>query len=107
MPILAAVAISITIDLGPKPKAAKVTCHHGAVSYRFVGAPGTRFVYDGESFVVPQAGSIELVADSKDGEYVLAGQSHAIEPGPTDAFGTQTVTLHPEPKGVIHVAGNS
>jgi hypothetical protein len=94
MIILAAVALSVTIDIGPKPKPPQVTCHHGAVSYLFVGQPGVKFVYDGKTYSIPPAGSVELVADQGKGEkYVLAGLTHTIEAGQLDAFGTQKIEI--------------
>jgi len=91
--ILAAAALSITIDLGPKPKAPKVTCHKGAVSYVFTGKPGVKFTYDGRSYAIPQNGSIELVNDGGKSKYVLAGEAIDIQPGTLDQFGTQTIKL--------------
>ena len=91
--ILAAAALSITIDLGPKPKAPKVTCHNGAVSYVFQGKPGMTFTYDGRSYAVPATGSIELVNDGGKSKYVAAGETIQIQPGPLDQFGTQTIKL--------------
>jgi hypothetical protein len=94
----AAVALNVSIDLGPKKnrtsgRASVVTCHKGAVSYKFVGTPGTKFVYGGDEYALPIEGSIELLADRKSNEYVLAGSRLPVDVGPLDAFGTRTVEI--------------
>jgi hypothetical protein len=100
----AAVALNVTIDLGPKKNSASgrapvVTCHKGAVSYNFVGTPGTKFSYGGDEYVLPIEGSIELLADRKSSEYILAGSRLPVDVGPLDAFGTRTVEIPmPEPQ---------
>jgi hypothetical protein len=99
----AAVALNVTIDLGPKKNASGrapvVTCHKGAVSYKFVGTPGTKFSYGGDEYVLPIAGEIELIADRKSSDYVLAGSRLPVDVGPLDAFGTRTVEIPmPEPQ---------
>jgi hypothetical protein len=103
--ILAAAAVSITINLGPKPKSPKVTCHHGAVSYLFLGKPGVTFNYEGRTYIVPATGSIELVNDGGKNNYVTAGKSVNIEAGQLDAFGTQTIKLaESQPEGNVNVS---
>jgi hypothetical protein len=107
MMIAAAIALNVAIDLGPKhTKATKspvVTCHKGAVSYKFVGTPGTKFVYGGDQWSIPIDGWIEVVADPKSSNYVLAGEKLPVDVGPLDAFGTRTVEVPmPQPKGEQH-----
>ena len=98
MMIAAALAIHVAIDLGPSKasasrKAPVVTCHKGPVSYKFVGTPGTKFVYGGDAWMIPMDGSIEIIADPKASDYVLAGQKLSIDAGPVDAFGTRTIQV--------------
>ena len=99
MMIAAAVALHVAIDLGPKRnarsggKAPVVTCHKGAVSYKFVGTPGTKFTYGGDAWMIPMEGWLEVVADPKASDYVLAGDHLPVDIGPLDAFGTRTVQV--------------
>jgi hypothetical protein len=74
------------------------TCAIKTVSYRFVGAPGTAFRYDGENYVIPATGSIELIAGRRASEYELAGRHLPLEVWPRDDFGTRTVPVgQPQP----------
>lgn len=98
MMIVAAFAIHVAVDLGPSKakssgKAPAVTCHKGPVSYKFVGTPGTKFTYGGDAWMIPMEGSIEIIADAKAADYVLAGQKLSIDIGPVDAFGTRTIQV--------------
>ncbi len=99
MMIAAAVALHFAIDLGPKRtartsgKSPVVTCHKGAVSYKFVGTPGTKFTYGGDAWMIPIEGTVEIVADPKTSDYLLAGQKLPVDVGPLDAFGTRTVQV--------------
>jgi hypothetical protein len=70
-----------------------VTCHHGTVSYKFVGAPGTTFSYMGESYSVPKRGWIELIRDGGDTTYTIAEKTLPLEVWPINEFGTRTVPL--------------
>jgi len=94
-PILAAAAIAIQLTIpGPPPVAPKATCHIKTVSYKFVGAPGTEFRYDGAKYVVPAAGSIELIASKKATEAQLGSNQHVpLDLFPLDDFGTRTINL--------------
>jgi hypothetical protein len=100
----ALLAIHLTFDLGPKPAGSRsskppiVTCHKGAVSYKFVGTPGTKFVYAGDSYTLPIEGWIEIVSDPHASDYLLAGNKLPLNVGPLDAFGTRTVSV-PMPGG--------
>ena len=87
-------AISLAALLAGRPLAEPVvTCHHGTVSYKFVGAPGTTFRYMGETYTVPQRGSIELIGHGGDTVYQFADRTLPLEVWPIDAFGTRTVPL--------------
>ena len=87
-------AISLVALLSRKPIAEpKVTCHHGTVSYRFVGAPGTTFRYMGETYTVPARGSIELIRDGGDTSYQFGDKTLELEVWPINEFGTRTVPL--------------
>ena len=94
----ALLAIHLTFDLGPKGASHSnrppvVTCHKGAVSYKFVGTPGTTFMYAGDSYTIPIEGWIELVADAHASDYVLAGNRLPVDVGPMDEFGARTVNV--------------
>jgi hypothetical protein len=71
------------------------SCRIDTVSYRFVGAPGTEFVYEGKTYAIPDTGAIELLADKKSEDFVVAGQRTRLDLFPKDAFGTRTVPLAP------------
>jgi hypothetical protein len=71
------------------------SCRIDTVSYKFVGAPGTEFVYEGKNYSIPDTGAIELLADKKAEDFVVAGQRTRLDLFPKDAFGTRTVTLAP------------
>ena len=89
--IIQALALTALLSHGPIAEPV-VTCHHGTISYKFVGAPGTTFRYMGESYSVPKGGSIELIGDG-DKEYEFANRRLPLEVWPIDAFGTRTVPL--------------
>ncbi|HEV2720358.1 MAG TPA: hypothetical protein VG323_10105 [Thermoanaerobaculia bacterium] len=78
--------------------APNVTCHAGAVSYKFVGAPGTQFTYTGKQYTVPQRGWIELISHGSDSKYAANGRELALDVWPIDEFGTRSVPL-PSSKG--------
>src|SRR5258708_8554257 len=94
----ALLAIHLTFDIGPKPGGSRsskppvVTCHKGAVSYKFVGTPGTKFVYGGDQYVLPIEGTIEAISAPHASDYLLAGNKLPVDVGPLDAFVTRTVT---------------
>jgi len=73
--------------------APSVTCHSGAVSYKFVGAPGTQFTYIGKQYTVPPRGWIELISHGKDSQYAANGRALSLDTWPIDEFGTRTVPL--------------
>src|ERR1044071_6491915 len=77
--------------------APSVTCHAGAVSYKFVGAPGTQFTYSGKQYSVPQRGWIELISHGRDTKYAANGRDLPLALWPIDKFGTPTVRL-PNPQ---------
>jgi hypothetical protein len=100
MTVMIAAALSLKLDLGTliqrhKQPAVRphVECNIKTVSYRFVGAAGTEFRYDGETFRVPAAGSIELLASKKATEYEIGGKTLPLDVWPADEFGARTVPL--------------
>jgi hypothetical protein len=98
MTTLLIAALSLQLNLGTvaqhgKTRAPRPTCHIETVAYRFVGAAGSRFVYDGETFVMPAKGSIELIADKRATEYRVADRSLPLNVWPRDEFGIRTVSL--------------
>jgi len=92
--ILAAISLAAILNR-PAPN---VTCQSGAVSYKFVGTPGTEFTYTGKQYVVPPRGWIELIGHGRDSRYAANGRDLPLETWPMDEFGTRTVTL-PNMKG--------
>src|SRR5437763_9381882 len=90
--LIEAITLAALLGRGPISEPV-VTCHHGTVSYKFVGAPGTTFRYMGESYSVPKNGSIELIGHGGDKEYEFANHRLPLEVWPIDAFGTRTVPL--------------
>lgn len=98
--ILTAAAISIKIDLvgliqqryHPAPQVKSLTCHIDTVSYRFVGEPGTEFRYDGDTYRVPAAGSIELIS-TRAQNYEVNGRALPLNLWPKDNFGMRTIPL--------------
>jgi hypothetical protein len=98
--LIAALAININLSsLTHRSATASVpspTCHISTVSYLFVGEPGTEFTYDGERFVVPATGSVELIAGRHPADVVVAGRHLPLDLWPRDQFGMRTVPL-PKP----------
>ena len=101
MTLMIAAALTLNLDLGsliqrhkqPAVATPHVECNIKTVSYRFAGAAGTQFRYDGESFRVPAAGSIELLAGKKATEYQNGGKTLPLDVWPADEFGARTVPL--------------
>jgi hypothetical protein len=93
--ILAATAIAVQLIIPQLAHAAapKQTCNIKTVSYKFTGAPGTEFRYDGEKYAVPTSGSIELIASKKATEAEFAGNHVSLDLFPIDEFGTRTIPL--------------
>ena len=88
--ILAAISLSAILNR-PAPE---VHCTGGAaVSYKFVGAPGTPFTYSGKQYVVPPRGWIELIGKGSDSRYAANGRELPLDTWPIDEFGTRTVPL--------------
>jgi len=92
--IIAATAAALQITFATPPTAApQPTCNIKTVSYKFTGTPGAEFRYDGEKFVMPKTGSIELIASKKATDAEIAGHKVTLDVFPTDEFGTRTVPL--------------
>jgi len=99
--LMIAAALTLKIDLGslihrqtqPQANTPRVECNIKTVSYRFVGAAGTTFRYDGETFRVPASGSIELLAAKKATDYEIGGKNLPLDVWTIDAFGARTVPL--------------
>ena len=91
MNILHAITLAALLHHAPAPV---VVCHTGTVSYRFVGTPGATFTYGGTRYSLPTAGSIELLSEQTDHNYLAAnGRTLPLDVWPIDAFGTRTVPL--------------
>lgn len=104
--LLLIAALSINLDLTALLRSARhtepptvrgLTCNISTVSYRFSGAPGTTFRYDGESFTVPKSGSIELIAAKGKSNYEINGKTLPLDVWPKDDFGCRNVPL-PQPQ---------
>jgi hypothetical protein len=89
----AAIAIQLTIPSVRHETAPKPTCNIKTVSYKFVGAPGTEFRYEGKTYAVPAGGSIELIAGKKTTEAEFAGNRVMLDLFPLDDFGSRTIPL--------------
>ena len=90
-PVMILAAISLAAILHrPAPT---VTCQSGAVSYKFVGAPGMQFRYTGKQYTVPARGWIELIGHGRDSKYAANGRDLSLDVWPIDDFGTRTVPL--------------
>ena len=93
-------SISLEIDFTSLMKRARkaevrgLTCGIKTVGYRFVGTPGQRFRYEGDEYVVPAGGTIELIADRHpSSEYTANGAVLPLDVWPIDQFGFRTVPL--------------
>ena len=91
--ILAAISLAAILHR-PAPT---VTCTSGAVSYKFVGAPGTQFTYMGKPYTVGPRGWIELISHGRDSKAIANGHDLMLDVWPIDEFGTRSVPLpHPQ-----------
>jgi hypothetical protein len=86
--ILAAISLAALLHR-PAPA---VTCHSGAVSYKFVGAPGTQFTFGDKTWTVGAKGWIELLSYGEQ-TYHANGRDLELNVWPIDEFGTRTVPL--------------
>jgi hypothetical protein len=79
-------------------------CGITTVSYRFTGAPGTPFRYDGAEYVIPAKGWIELIAAKRANDYETAGRHLPLEVWPRDDFGTRIVPVGQQPSAPPQIA---
>ena len=93
-------SINLEIDFTSLMKRARsaevrgLTCGIRTVGYRFVGTPGQRFRYEGDEYVVPAGGTIELIASRRPtAEYEANGVALPLDVWPIDQFGFRTVPL--------------
>ena len=91
-------AIQIDLDLTSLVRTAAktesaVTCNIKTVGYRFRGTPGQSFRYACETFDIPAAGSIELLADQDKTTYSISDRSLPLDVWPRDPFGFREVPL--------------
>ena len=95
-------AIDVRLDLtslvrhGAKPQLSTVTCGIKTVGYRFVGKPGDKFRYSGDTYVIPEEGEMELIADRRATTYLVSGRSLPLDVWPTDQYGFRTVPMPTE-----------
>ena len=97
--------INIDLDLTAlgrrvKVKEPVVTCNISTVGYRFTGTAGQEFRYAGDTYVVPEEGWIELIADRRRTSYSVAGRSLPLEVWPKNQFGFREVPL-PRPGAIM------
>ena len=93
MMLVAALALTFDLKFQRPAPAPTATCNIRTVAYRFVGEAGTEFRYEGDRYVVPAAGTIELLASPRHTEYQVAGRKLPLDVWPIDDFGTRTVPL--------------
>ena len=86
-------ATALSVDQLRLPEPPRVTCGIRTVSVLFVGTPGQPFSFDGDDYVVPLAGEIELIAGRRSKMYRVADQKLPLETWPMDGFGRRTVRL--------------
>jgi hypothetical protein len=84
----------------------KTKCHIQTVSYKFVGEPGTAFLYAGERYSVPASGWIELLASGGPAVYTIANRELQLDVWPRDEFGTRTVPMPKPNQPVATIAAN-
>ena len=97
--LLLAATLSVNMDLiGLLQKknaqsAPSATCHIKVTSYKFNGKPGQRFTYDGDTYRIPQTGTIEIVANQRNSEYQINGKTLPLNVWAKDDFGTISVPM--------------
>lgn len=102
--LIAAAALTLSVHLEidftslmKRARTAEVrglTCNIKTVGYRFVGVAGQTFRYEGDEYVVPAGGTIELIASRrKTAEYEANGRVLPLDVWPLDQFGFRTVPL--------------
>jgi hypothetical protein len=77
-----------------QPVAPGRECHIKFASYGFTGTPGTAIRYHGESYVIPAAGHLELVAHQ--GEYAFEAAGIVVQltdETPRDEFGSAAIDV--------------
>src|SRR5687767_5207811 len=89
--------IQLDLDLTPLLRNAErvqgLKCGISIVGYRFVGPPRHEFRYAGDTYVIPEEGWIELIADRGNDMYTVNGVRIRIETGLVDQFGFRTVEI--------------
>jgi hypothetical protein len=99
--VLAAVltaSMNIDLDLGAlirrtQAKEPTVTCGIVTVGYRFRGKVGQSFRYAGDTYEIPEEGSVELIADRRRTTYAINGHSLPLDVWPRDPFGFRDIPL--------------
>ncbi|HEY0161015.1 MAG TPA: hypothetical protein VGF28_27285 [Thermoanaerobaculia bacterium] len=90
-------SINIELDLSGLIRASRAAeprpvCGITTVGYRFTGPPRQQFRYSGQTYLIPEEGYVELIADPRRTEYEFAGRRLPLE-GPRNAFGFRDVEL--------------
>ena len=92
-------SINVEIDLGQlfkRSRAAQepaVVCGISTVGYRFMGQPGQKFHYAGDTYTVANEGFVELIASPRRTTYKFDGRTLPLEVWPRDQFGFREVPL--------------
>jgi len=102
-------SINIEIDLGrvfgaKRKQSPAATCGIRVVGYHFTGTPGRKFRYAGDTYVMPEEGWIELIADRRSKTYRIDNRSLPLDGFPLNQFGFAEVPLPSEQPAVAQEA---
>lgn len=86
-------ATTLSMEQLRLPEPPRVTCGIKTVSVLFIGEPGQPFAFDGDSYIIPLAGEIELIAGRRSKSYRVAEEKLPLDTWPLDGFGRRTVRL--------------
>lgn len=92
-------SVAVEIDLSKlfrrsaRPEVQGLKCGITTVGYRFVGKPGQKFTYAGDTYEIPVEGWVELIADGGPDNYRADGRTISMQSAPLDPFGFRQVSL--------------
>jgi hypothetical protein len=93
--------LAMNLASAPTPQRAHA-CAIAIVTYRIAATPGTSIRYAGDDYTVGSSGSIEIIADATEASLISAGSVFNFpHNGPTDAFGSVTVSVMPQSEGAL------
>ena len=101
--------VGALLNMGGNGQAAKASsiqaphaCHVKFVSFAFSGKPGTPITYHGETYIIPESGSIELIAQRNDFAFEAAGYRLQVsDQTQRDEFGSGHVAVEELIAGVM------